>query len=170
MRAVGVAAQWLPKCCPDAATRPLQLVESYDTSSPMPVEALRRHDAASRRSQGRWMLPGRERRCRLAKLGEGFWKQQSPSQHKGGEAPGGLEGAVAELFFRPENAPLRGEACCPVPRRALLETRVGTNRRTTAPLLRALQQQGLPLLGTSSAAPGLPLVELFRSRRCRNAA
>ena len=43
MRAVGVAAQWLPKCCPDAATRPLQLVESYDTSSPMLVEALRRH-------------------------------------------------------------------------------------------------------------------------------
>ena len=86
-----------------------------------------------------------------------FLKQQSPTQRKGGEAPGGLEGAVAELFFRPENAPLRGEACCPVPRRALLETRVGTNRRTTAPLLRALQLQGLPLR-TSSTAPGLPLV------------
>ena len=155
----GVAAQWLSRCCPDAAPRPLQLVESYDTSSPMLVEALRRHDAASRRSQGRWMLP----RAREAlQTGQVSWervfpKQQSPTQRKGGEAPGGLEGAVAELFFRPENAPLRGEACCPVPRRALLETRVGTNRRTTAHLLRALQLQGLPLR-TSSTAPGLPLV------------
>ena len=164
MRAVGVAAQWLPKCCPDAATRPLQLVESYDTSSPMPIEALRRHDAASRRSQGRWMLPGRERRCRLAKLGEGFWKQQSPSQHKGGEAPGGLEGAVAELFFRPENAPLRGEACCPVPRRAL-GRRVGANRSLQRLCCARCGTARAALVTISDCCKGLPLVKLFLSER-----
>ena len=31
-----------------------------------------------------------------------FLKQQSPTQRKGGEAPGGLEGAVAELFLGPK--------------------------------------------------------------------
>ena len=81
MRAVGVAAQWLPKCCPDAAPRPLQLVESYDTSSPMLVEALRRHDAASRRSQGRWMLPRAREALQTGQVGRGFFGNSNLLRH-----------------------------------------------------------------------------------------
>ena len=87
---------------------------------------------------------GRERRCRLAKLGEVFLKQQSPTRRKGGEAPGGLEGAVAELFFRPENAPLRGEACCPCAAARSRETR-WREPVAAASLLRALRHcKGCP--------------------------
>ena len=150
----GVAAQWLPKCCPDAAPRPLQLVESYDTSSPMLVEALRRHDAASR-SQARWRLLGAREGAAPAWPERVFLKQQSPTQRKGGEAPGGLEGAVAELFFRPENAPLRGEACCPVPRRAL-GRRVGANR--------SLQRLCCAHCGTARAA--LVTISLTAAKGC----
>ena len=156
MRAVGVAALWLPKCCPDAAPRPLQLVESYDTSNPMLVEALRRHgcclavagtmEAEGARGAADW--PSWERV---------FPKQQSPTQRKGGEAPGGLEGAVAELFFRPENAPLRGEACCPVPRPALWR-RVGANRSLQRLCCAHCGTARAALVTISDCCKGLPLV------------
>ena len=152
----GVAAQWLPKCCPDAAPRPLQLVESYDTSSPMLVEALRRHGcclAVAGTMEAAW----RERRCRPW-LERVFPKQQSPTQRKGGEAPGGLEGAVAELFFRPENAPLRGEACCPVPRRAL-GRRVGANRSLQRLCCAHCGTARAALVTISDCCKGLPLVD-----------
>ena len=86
------------RCCPDAAPRPLQLVESYDTSIPTLIEALRRHGCCLAVA-GTMEAAGRERALRPAWPERVFLKQQSPTQRKGGEASRGLEGAVAGLFF-----------------------------------------------------------------------
>ena len=90
------------RCCPDAAPRPLQLVESYDTSIPTLIEALRRHGCCLAVA-GTMEAAGRERgRCGRLGPERVFLKQQSPTQRKGGEASRSIEGAVAELFFRHE--------------------------------------------------------------------
>ena len=93
--------EWLPSGCPDAAPdaapRPLQLVESYDTSIPMLVEALRRHGCCLAVA-GTMEAAGREREGAAAGLaGEGFSETaDAPTQRKGGEAPrrGGRRGVV----------------------------------------------------------------------------
>ena len=150
-----VAAQMLPRCCHAAVATGgvLRHVESDADRSATTARcclAVAGTMDAAEGARGAADWPSWERV---------FLKQQSPTRRKGGEAPGGLEGAVAELFFRPENAPLRGEACCPVPRRAL-GRRVGANR--------SLQRLCCAHCGTARAAPvtisdcckGLPLVEL----------
>lgn len=157
MRAVGggcpVAAQMLPRCCPAAVATGgvLRHVESDAGRSATTARMLprgRRHDG------GCW---ARERALRPAWPERVFLKQQSPTQRKGGEAPGGLEGAVAELFFRPENAPLRGEACCPVPRRAL-GRRVGANRSLQRLCCAHCGTARAALVTISDCCKGLPLV------------
>ena len=156
MRAVGggcpVAAQMLPRCCPAAVATGgvLRHVESdagrSATTARCCLAAVAGTMDAAEGARGAAGLPSWERV---------FPKQPSPTQRKGGEAPGGLEGAVAELFFRPENAPLRGEACCPVPRRAL-GRRAGANRCSVS-VARIAALQGLPLLLLLTAAKGCHL-------------
>ena len=146
-----VAAQMLPRCCPAAVATGgvLRHVESdagrSATTARCCLAAVAGTMDAAEGARGAADWPSWERV---------FPKQQSPAQRKGGEAPGGLEGAVAELFFRPENAPLRGEACCPVPRRAL-GRRVGANRSLQRLCCAALQ--GLPLFLVLTAAKGCHL-------------
>ena len=144
----GVAAQWLPKCCPDTAPRPLQLVESYDTSNPMLVEALRRHDAASR-SQARWRPRAREA-LRTGQAGRGFFRNSNLLRNARVAKP---REAWRELsrgcFLGPNVAPSReGAAIC-----AAARSRGDTHRREPAvaflfEFVAALQ--GLPLSRTSS--------------------
>ncbi len=159
----------LPRCCPDAAPRPCWLVQALlcvgsdadrsAATAPM-LPRGRRHDGGCLAREGATGRAGLSER--------GFLKQQSPTQRTGGEAPGGLEGAVAELFFRPENAPLRGEACCPVPRRALWR-RVGANRSLQRLCCAHRGTARAALVTTSDCCKGLPLVELFLSKRSSGA-
>ena len=151
--------QMLPRCCPAAVATGgvLRHVESDAGRSATMARMLprgRRHDGG---------CLAREALQALA-WERVFLKQQSPTQRKGGEAPGGLEGAVAELFFRPENAPLRGEACCPVPRRAL-GRRVGANRSLQRLCCAHCGTARAALVTISDCCKGLPLVELFLSER-----
>ena len=150
----GVAAQWLPRCCPRccpaavATGGVLRHVESdagrSATTARCCLAAVAGTMDAAEGARGAADWPSWERV---------FPKQQSPTPRKGGEAPGGLEGAVAELFFRPENAPLRGEACCPVPRRAL-------GRRAN----RSLQRLCCAHCGTARAA--LVTISLTAAKGC----
>ena len=93
-----MAAQMLPQMLPRGRCNGgvLRHVNSDAGRSATTARMLprgRRHDG------GCW---ARERALRPAWPERVFLKQQSPTQRKGGEAPGGLEGAVAELFFRHE--------------------------------------------------------------------
>ena len=148
-----VAAQWLPRCCPAAVATGgvLRHVESDADKSATTARCCLAAVAGTMEA-----AEGARGRCGPGRLSERvFLKQPSPTQRKGGEAPGGLEGPIAELFFRPENAPLRGEACCPVPRRAL-GRRAGANRCSVS-VARIAALQGLPLLLLLTAAKGCHL-------------
>ena len=155
----GVAAQWLPRCCPRccpaavATGGVLRHVESdagrSATTARCCLAAVAGTMDAAEGARGAADWPSWERV---------FLKQQSPAQRKGGEAPGGLEGAVAELFFRPENAPLRGEACCAVPRRRALGRRVGANRSLQRLCCAHCGTARAALVTISDCCKGLPLV------------
>ena len=142
------------RCCPDAAPRPLQLrhVESDADRSATTARMLprgRRHDG------GCW---ARERALRPAWPERVFLKQQSPTQRKGGEASRSIEGAVAELFFRPE--------CCSLSRRCCHLCRGALSGRHASPRTGRLSRVRCVRCGTARAAlvtisdccKGLPLV------------
>ena len=147
-----VAAQMLPRYCP-AAVATGGVLRHVESDAGRSATTARCCLAVA----GTMEAAGRERALRPAWPERVFLKQQSPTQRKGGEAPGGLEGAVAELFFRPENAPLRGEACCPVPRRAL-GRRVGANRSLQRLCCAHCGTARAALVTISDCCKGLPLV------------
>ena len=157
MRAVGVAAQRLPRCCPRccpaavAAGGVLRHVNSDADRSATTARMLprgRRHDG------GCW---ARERALRPAWPERVFLKQQSPTQRKGGEAPGGLEGAVAGLFFRPECCSSREGAAICAAARALEDTHRREQAGCRVSVVCVAELQGLPLLLFLTATKGCHL-------------
>ena len=99
--------EMLPRCCP-AAVATGGVLRHVDSDADRSATTARMLPRGRRHDGGCW---ARERALRPAWPERVFLKQQSPTQRKGGEAPGGLEGAVAELFFRPECCSLSRRCC-----------------------------------------------------------
>ena len=163
---MGVAAQWLPRCCPRCCPAAVAMVECYDTSIPMLVEALRRHGCCLAVA-GTMEAAGRERGRCAGLAGEGFLKQQCPTQRKGAKRHGAQR--ASRSCFLGTNVLLPLAKVLPLCRGAR-GTRVAANRLSAFLFARVATLQGLPLLRASSTeCCRLPLVELFLSKRRRRA-
>ena len=142
----GSGCPGLPRCCPrccPAAVATGGVLRHVNSDAGRSATTARMLPRGRRHDGGCW---ARERALRPAWPERVFLKQQSPTQRKGGEASRSIEGAVAELFFRPECCSLSRRCCYRAAARVSGETRIAANRLSRFCLSSLRHCKGCPCL------------------------